>query len=145
MISSKLSKTLVWAVLSLGLTASLSAFALTEAHKEALAERLAPAGKVCLQGDDSCGAAAPVAAAGEARSAEDVYNSACMACHSTGVAGAPKMGDAGAWAERLAKGIDTLHTHAIEGFNAMPAMGACMNCSQDEVIAAVDYMLENSK
>lgn len=144
-ISSKLSKTLAWGVLSLGLTASISALALTEAQKSAIAERLAPAGKLCLQGDASCGAAAPVASGGAARSGEDVYNTACMACHTTGVAGSPMIGDAAAWDERLAKGIDTLHTHAIEGFNAMPAKGACMTCSNDEVIAAVDYMLEKSQ
>lgn len=144
-ISSKLSKTLVWAALSLGLSVSLSAYALTEAQKAAVAERLAPAGKVCLQGDATCGAATQAAAGGEPRSGEEVYNTACMACHSTGVAGSPKMGDAAAWSERLAKGIDTLHTHAIEGFNAMPAKGACMTCSNEEVIAAVDYILDNSK
>lgn len=45
----------------------------------------------------------------------------------------------------IAKGMDTLYTHAIGGFNAMPAKGLCMTCSDDEVKAAVDHMIENSK
>jgi cytochrome c5 len=45
---------------------------------------------------------------------------------------------------RLDKGIETLYTHAIEGFNGMPPMGLCATCSEDEMHAAVDYILENS-
>ena len=55
------------------------------------------------------------------------------------------MGDAGAWSPRVAKGMETLYTHAINGFNAMPAKGLCMTCSDDEVKAAVDHMVEGSK
>ena len=55
------------------------------------------------------------------------YNMACVACHGAGVAGAPKFGDKAAWAPRIAKGADTLHEHAIEGFQGtagfMPAEG----------------------
>ncbi|MCQ3829844.1 MULTISPECIES: c-type cytochrome [Microbulbifer] len=113
---------------------------------EEIAERIAPAGETCMKGDE-CAAAAPAAAAssGGARSGSDVYSAHCAACHATGAAGAPKMGDAGAWGPRVAKGMDTLYTHAINGFNAMPAKGLCMTCSDDEVKAAVDHMVEGSK
>ncbi|MDX5376169.1 MAG: c-type cytochrome [Halomonas sp.] len=73
---------------------------------------------------------------------EAVYNQACMACHMTGAAGAPIRGDADAWAPRVEKGIDTLYTHAIEGFNAMPPKGGQMGLSDEEVKAAVDFMVE---
>ncbi|TFH87653.1 cytochrome c5 family protein [Billgrantia azerbaijanica] len=72
---------------------------------------------------------------------EAVYNQACMACHMTGAAGAPIAGDAEAWGPRVEKGIDTLYDHAINGFNAMPAKGGNMSLSDEEVKAAVDYMV----
>ncbi|GAB2719670.1 c-type cytochrome [Halomonas garicola] len=60
----------------------------------------------------------------------------------TGAAGAPKRGDADAWAPRQEKGIDTLYDHAINGFQAMPPKGGQVSLSDDDVKAAVDYMLE---
>ncbi|MEP5764150.1 MAG: c-type cytochrome [Halieaceae bacterium] len=117
----------------------------TEAQREAIAERIKPHGDVCLKGDNSCGGAAVASAAG--RSGEDVYNSACMACHMTGAAGAPKLGDAAAWADRIARGNDALYDAGINGVagTGMIAKGGCMSCSDDEVIAAVDYMVDNSQ
>ncbi|GAA5784344.1 c-type cytochrome [Chitiniphilus shinanonensis] len=74
------------------------------------------------------------------RSGKAVYESVCMSCHATGMAGSPKFGDAGAWAARIAKGFDTLTKHAIEGFNAMPARGGATDLTDDEVKRAVAYM-----
>ncbi len=112
----------------------------------ATAERIKPVGSVCVEGEE-CGTAA---AAGEEvasgpRSGEEVYNTSCGACHASGAAGAPKTGDAGAWAPRIAQGEATLVKHAIEGLNAMPPKGMCMTCSDDEIKAAVEYMVEKSK
>ncbi|MCE8017096.1 cytochrome c5 family protein [Halomonas sp. MCCC 1A17488] len=73
---------------------------------------------------------------------EAVYNQACMACHMTGAAGAPIRGDADAWSARVEQGIDTLYTHAIEGFGAMPPKGGQMGLSDEEVQAAVDFLVE---
>ena len=75
--------------------------------------------------------AAPAAA--EPKSGEQVYNGSCMACHATGAAGAPKLGDAAAWAPRIANGMDSLMTNATKGLNAMPPKGLCMSCSADEL------------
>ncbi|EEZ42236.1 putative cytochrome c5 [Photobacterium damselae subsp. damselae CIP 102761] len=55
---------------------------------------------------------------------------------------APKKGDAADWKDRLAQGQEILAKHAIEGFNAMPAKGSCMDCSDEEIIAAINYMTE---
>jgi cytochrome c5 len=76
-----------------------------------------------------------------------VYESACSACHGTGAGGAPKYGDVEAWAPRIAKGMDALHQSGLNGVSGtgMMAKGGCMNCSDDEVIAAVDYMVEGSQ
>ena len=110
-----------------------------------IAERIKPVGSVCVEGDD-CGAAATAAggAAAEAgpRSGQQVYDASCNMCHGAGVAGAPKTGDATAWAARIDQGVDTLYEHAIKGVNTMPAMGLCMDCSEDDIKHAVDYMVE---
>ncbi|MCC5881038.1 MAG: cytochrome c5 family protein [Halomonas sp.] len=73
---------------------------------------------------------------------EAIYNQACMACHMTGAAGAPIKGDEAAWTERLEQGMDTLYAHSIDGFGAMPPKGGHMSLSDEEVKAAVDFMLE---
>ncbi len=111
--------------------------------ERATAERIQAVGKVCVEGKECEGvaAAASAPAAGAApRSGEDVYKASCSACHGTGAAGAPKHGDKGAWAPRLAKGKPTLYDHALHGFNAMPPKGMCMTCSDDEIKAAVDFV-----
>ena len=91
-------------------------------------------------------AAAPVAAApAAARSGQDVYNSACLACHMTGAAGAPKTGDAAAWAPRIARGMDTMVSNAINGLNAMPPKGLCMSCSDEDIRGVVEYIVAQSQ
>jgi len=126
---------------------SASAVDLTDAQRAAIEERINPVGEVCMQGDNSCGGAAAAVASSGPRSGEDVYNAACMACHSTGAAGAPKLGDAVAWADRIAKGNDVLYSSGINGIagTGMMAKGGCMNCSDEEVSAAVDYMVAGSQ
>jgi len=136
---------IVFSFLALGLAFSAWAVDLTEAQRAEIEQRIKPVGESCMVGDSSCAAAA-VASSGP-RSGEAVYNAACMACHSTGAAGAPKYGDATAWAERIAKGTDVLHDSGVNGLagTGMIAKGGCMNCSDEEVIAAVDYMIAGSQ
>ena len=111
-------------------------------------ERLAADAKVCVAGKE-CASANTVAAAPAASAApatpEQIYNQSCAMCHGSGLMGAPKLGDAAGWKDRVAKGMDTLHTHAIKGFNAMPAKGGCATCSDDDIKAAVDYIVGKSK
>lgn len=120
-------------------------FAMSAEKKQAIAERIKPVGEVCVQGDSSCASAAVASAGGAAKSGEEIFNSTCTGCHSTGAAGAPKVGDKAAWAPRLAAGIDTVYGHAINGFNAMPPKGMCATCSDDEIKATVDFMASKSK
>lgn len=126
----------------------LSAMAIiaVAASAETLEERIKPVGSVCMAGD-ACASAAPlqVAAAGGARSGKDVYDTKCATCHATGAAGAPKLADAAAWAPRVDKGLEVLYVNAIKGINGMPAKGLCFDCSDDEIKASVDYILEGSK
>jgi len=111
--------------------------------EQSIAERLKPVGKVCVEGDD-CGTATAAAASGPKEPAE-IYQSSCSACHGSGVMGAPKFGDAAAWNERLEKGMDTLVANAISGINAMPPRGTCASCSDEEIKATIQYMIDNSK
>jgi c(7)-type cytochrome triheme protein len=85
-------------------------------------------------------AAAP-AAAGKG---QGVYQSACMACHGSGVAGAPKLGDAAAWGPRIKAGTAGLYTSALKGKGAMPAKGGQAALADADVRAAVDYMVAQS-
>jgi cytochrome c5 len=87
---------------------------------------------------------ATAAAAAEPRSGEQVYNSFCMACHAAGVAGAPKTGDGAAWSARASKGIDGLLATATSGINAMPPMGTCADCSEQELRSSIEYILQQS-
>lgn len=104
-------------------------------------ENIKPVGEVNV-GSVSASAAAPVAAG--PRSGKDVYGSSCMACHSTGVAGAPKVGDKAAWSARASKGVDGLLKTAISGLNAMPPKGTCATCSDDELKGAIEFMLKET-
>jgi cytochrome c5 len=105
-------------------------------------ENIRPVGQVNV-GSVPASAAASAAAAAP-RSGDQVYNSACMACHASGVAGAPKVGDQAAWGPRAAKGVDGLLSSAINGLNAMPPKGTCATCSDEELKAAIQYMLSQT-
>lgn len=132
-----------WVMVLTALFAGQS-FAISEDQKNAIIERIKPVGKVCIQGDASCASAA-VATGGAAKSGEEIFNSTCTGCHSTGAAGAPKVGDKAAWAPRIAAGIDKVYSNALGGLNAMPPKGMCTACSDDDIKATVDYMVKNSK
>lgn len=111
-----------------------------------LRDRLKPFGSSCLEGDEACGtapvAAPVVAVAGtaEPRSGQEIYDRFCFACHATSVAEAPLLHDAEQWAPRLEKGMDELVRTSRTGLGAMPPMGTCMDCSDDEMVAAIRYL-----
>jgi cytochrome c5 len=109
-----------------------------DAQAEKIRERIKPVAEVCVQGDD-CGGPVVAASTGP-RSGEDVFNGTCTSCHTAGIAGAPKKGDVAAWDKRLAKGFAETLAVAKKGLNAMPANGLCMDCSDDELSAAIKYM-----
>jgi len=119
------------------LLTTISVNASAEKDAEAIAKRIAPVGQVYLAG------AAPVAtaAASGPRSGEQVYQSACFACHGTGALDAPKPQSAD-WKPRLEQGFDVLLQHSIEGIRNMPARGTCTTCSDDEIAAAIRFMTD---
>ncbi len=88
---------------------------------------------------------AAVAASGAHPGAE-IYQNFCFSCHTPGLSGAPKLGDVEAWGPRIAKGKALLVQATIEGVQpAMPPRGMCFSCSDEDLAAAVDYMIEKSQ
>ena len=120
-------------------------------YQARIAERIRPVGQVYLPGEEQQAAAPTIATAVEpepvavALSGPQVYNSACLNCHGAGIAGAPILGDVEAWTARIAQGTDVLYDHAINGYSGeagyMPAKGGRTDLSDEEVAAAVDYMI----
>lgn len=105
--------------------------------ESATIERIKPVGEVNI-------GTAPVAAPAGAVDAKSAYTASCFACHGTGAAGAPKLGDKGAWKNRIAQGMDTLFDHAINGFKGMPPKGGS-SLSDDAIKAVVKYMVKGSE
>lgn len=140
MISGMVALTVVLVILaySMGgeMSSKVSDFRMKMKNQETMA-RVAPVASIAV------GEVAEQAAAADSGpvSGEEVYQTACVACHGAGVAGAPKFGDAAAWEPRIAQGAETLYEHALNGFNAMPAKGGNTSLSDDAVKAAVDYMI----
>ena len=78
----------------------------------------------------------------EGRTGQVVYDQGCAACHTAGLAGAPMLGNLAQWEERTSKGLELLTSNAYSGYNAMPAKGMCMDCSETEIERSVQYMLD---
>lgn len=124
-------------------------------YQEQVANRIRPVSEVYLPGEEQESAGPTVEAVAQpepvaaVRSGPDVYNMACLACHSTGAGGAPKVGDVAAWAPRIAQGADVLNDHAINGFTGeagvMLAKGGRADLTDQEVIDAVSYMVNESQ
>ena len=144
----------------------LIAFSFTAAQAdhnsaESLQQRLSTVGTINVMTEEEAAAAAKeraeqlAAAQAEAQAnagpvdAVAVYDSSCAACHTSGVAGAPKIGDPAVWEARVAQGMETLISHAINGFQGdagvMPARGGNVSLSDEQVAAAVEYMVEQSQ
>ena len=111
--------------------------------KKAIEKRIAPVGQVCLE-DQDCAQEVKIVASiqGGMRSGKEVYDTACTTCHAIALAGAPKFGDRVSWGERANEDLDHLVETVINGLGGMPPMGMCMNCSQEELTNAVQYMLD---
>jgi cytochrome c5 len=121
----------------------------------AIDDRIKPVGRVLLMGDAELAAAAAAAVAAPkpvatVMTGPQVYNAACIVCHQPGATtGAPTIGDAAAWAPRIAQGKDTLYMHALQGYQGtkgfMPPKGGRVDLSDDEIKAAVDYITEQAR
>lgn len=107
-----------------------------DASGEKTATLIQPVARVVL------GAAGGVAKAD--KTGEQVYQAACIACHGSGAAGAPKTGDSAAWAPRLGAGLDGLTKSAVAGKGAMPPRGGNPDISDLELARAIVFMANQS-
>jgi cytochrome c5 len=131
-----------------GLLATLVAGVGLAAVEDEIRACLQPHGEVCVIGDPcAAGLAIATAGSGEPKDPEQVYQTYCFACHGSGANNAPVFGNVEAWAPRIAKGIEVLYESGINGFNgaAMPAKGLCMDCSNEDIQATVDYIVGASQ
>ncbi len=120
---------------------------------ESVAARIHPVGRVVFADSPEAareGAApsAPAPAAVAQSGPPDgkkIFEGTCIACHGTGVAGAPKFGDKAAWAPRIATGMDTLLNVALHGKGAMPPKGGNAALSEADIRATIEYMVSHSK
>jgi len=104
-------------------------------------ERIKPVGEVRIDTDTQVASADIVETA--ERSGEEIYNSKCAGCHTSGVMGAPKYASLADWSSRIDLGLDKLTASAIAGKGGMPARGTCMDCSDNEIKVTVQYMLDS--
>lgn len=107
----------------------------SNASAEAVVARVAPVAQVNLVAGGGDGAF---------KGGEEIVKTACFACHGTGAAGAPKLGDKGAWAARISGGMDRLVQSALKGKGAMPAKGGSTDLSDFEIARAVVYLANQS-
>ena len=114
----------------------------SKVEQDAINERLAPVASVNVAGSSATDAAAAAPAA--PKSGKDIVAAACNACHGTGAAGAPKIGDKAAWQARFDAGMDSMMNNAINGKGAMPARGGNPSLTDEDIMAAIVSMLEDT-
>jgi cytochrome c5 len=121
--------------------------AIADPSEDEIIARIQKVGTVCVQGTD-CAATQP-ATVSVSTAAFDVvssYDQSCATCHNLGVAGAPIFAESSQWAPRIDKGMEALYNSGINGMlPAMPARGMCFNCSDDDIKALVDYMVDAAR
>lgn len=116
-----------------------------DATPETAKTKEAPADKASAEPATNKTEDIPAATEEQLATGKKIYDSACVACHSTGVAGAPKFGDKETWAPYIATGMDTMLQIAISGKGAMPPRGTAMNASDEDLQAAILYMIQDAR
>ena len=104
-------------------------------------ERIKPVGEVRIDSSNMVASAETIETV--ERSGEEIYNSKCAGCHTSGIMGAPKYASLSDWSSRIDLGLDKLTASAIAGKGGMPARGTCMDCSDDEIKVTVQYILDS--
>ena len=159
--SSKVAKTLATGVLTLISSAVLVTTSMADTRDDIeyrikkvgrlnIVEAAAPASAATANDSASAvaadaGTASAGASAGGEVDGKALFTAKCAACHATGVLEAPILGNTDNWAPRIAQGKDTLYSHAMNGFNSMPARGGAADLSDDQVKAIVDFMVSKAQ
>ena len=123
--------------------AAKSGVDLDEVSRMEVYERISPVSKVCEIGQPCAeNVGVMVASSNQSRSGEQIFNDYCTTCHKIGLMNSPKKDDKEEWDKRLKKagGFDKILANTIDGIGNMPPKGTCMDCSDDELQKAVEYM-----
>ncbi|EPE38005.1 c-type cytochrome [Candidatus Photodesmus anomalopis] len=108
---------------------------------ESIIDRIKPVGNVYIEVKNKLAEQKEVVS--KIRDASSIYNTFCIACHASGVSGAPRFGNVNDWASRIAQGKQIMQDNVIKGLNAMPEKGLCMDCSDDELLQVIEYMIKD--
>lgn len=128
----------VKALLAMAVALGITVANAQEMTDEAIKERTKPYGELNV-----AGAQAAAAETATARTPEEIFNGACAMCHASGLMGAPRANNAADWQPRLdERGLDGVWQNALNGINAMPPRGTCTDCSDDDIKATIEYMIE---
>jgi len=125
---------------------SVTASSSDSSHSETIVdksvlERIKPVGEVRV--DTSTMVASAETTETAERSGEEIYNSKCAGCHTSGVMAAPKYASLADWSSRIVLGVDKLTSSAIAGKGGMPPRGTCMDCTDNEIKVTVQYILDS--
>lgn len=131
-------------VLLLGLNFSFNLYANEDAARQEMQLRIQPVGQVAVQGEPESENKA-VTLVKKKEVGKEIYEQHCIVCHKDGLASAPKFRNEHEWKPRLlGRTLDDLVASSIKGLNAMPSKGTCVTCSEDDLKAALIYMLPKS-
>ena len=122
---------------------SFASYACGELEKKEIQQRIQPVGKVSVQHQTDNKAVINVETKKEP--GQETYQQYCIVCHRDGLAGAPKFRNEQDWKPRLAgRELNDLLASSLKGLNAMPSKGTCIKCSDDDLKAAISFMLPKS-
>lgn len=133
-----------WSVVMLWSFFSFAGYADSDAERQETQLRIQPVGQVSVQ-EQPGSEHKTVATPAKKEPGEETYEQYCIVCHKDGLAGAPKFRNEQDWKPRLAgRTLSDLVASSIKGLNAMPTKGTCFKCSEDDLNAAISYMLPRS-
>ncbi|KTD71412.1 c-type cytochrome [Legionella tucsonensis] len=124
---------------------SFALYASDELQQREIQLRIQPVGKVTVQGQAQLDNKTMINAETKTEPGQETYQQYCIVCHRDGLAGAPKFRNEQDWKSRLSgRELNDLLASSIKGLNAMPSKGTCIKCSDNDLKAAISYMLPKS-
>lgn len=142
-------KNLIAGIIGVVAIVGIAQFVFANSTEDQIAARIKPVAHVCVKGQPCAESltsnSGQSASSGSAAGGKQTFEKVCSTCHRSGVMGAPKFGSYKDWAPRIAQGMAKLYHAAEHGFKAMPPKGTCMSCTDAQLKAAVDYMVDAAK
>lgn len=133
-----------WFVVVLLSCCSLVLYASDDMERQETQLRIQPVGQVSVQNEPNAETKI-LASVAKKEPGQETYEQYCTVCHKEGLAGAPKFRNEQDWKPRLVgRTLEDLVASSIKGLNAMPTKGTCLKCSDDDLKAAISYMLPKS-